>query len=328
MRASLVTAGERVGIESQLPWVDDLIEESAPGELRHGDAENPSIRVSVESDRRAFDVRGWAALTRGAWHRAGQVVLRDPCTAGFDLLVTIDDGCPSLTFRWRPPRRSRAAAWALRSRFHLLARAVLVQFPALWWAGTRDRAPLHASACTAGRATPLLAGPGGVGKSTLLKWELDRGGRSVGDNVCVGDGTTVWGLVEPLRLEGGSGRHMPHGRREAPLDGREPAQVPDRIVVVRRGTGDQPELRRCDAAAAARWLVAGTYMAGELRRFWSFAATLSAGTGVGPPHPPVAETASIFAARLPSVELVLGARPGAPLSELLQTLETEEWIRT
>ena len=175
MRASLVTAGERLGIESDLSWVDDLIEESAPGELRRGDAENPSIRVSVESDRRAFDVRGWAVLTRGAWHRAGQVVLRDPCTAGFDLLATIDDGCPSLTFRWRPPRRTRAAAWALRSRFHLLARAVLVQFPALWWAGTRGRAPLHASACTAGGATPLLAGPGGVGKSTLLKWELARG---------------------------------------------------------------------------------------------------------------------------------------------------------
>jgi hypothetical protein len=161
----------------------------------------------------------------------------------------------------------------------------------------------------------------------LLKRELDRGGRSTGDNVCVGDGTTLWGLVEPLRLEGGSGRHMAYGRREAPFHGREPAQVPDRIVIVRRGTGDHPELRQCDAVAAARWLVAGTYMAGELRRFWSFAATLSAGTGVGDPHPPVTDVASEFAARLPSVELVLGRRPGAPLSELLQMTETKAWIR-
>jgi hypothetical protein len=327
MRASLVTAGERLHIESELPWVDDLIEESAPGELRRVGTETPSIRISVESDRRAFDVRGWAPLTRGAWHRAGRVVLADPCTAGFDVLAWLDDGCPSLTFRWRPPRRTRAAAWALRSRFHLLARAVLVQFPALWWAGTRGRAPLHVSACTAGGVTPLLAGPGGVGKSTLLKWELDRGGRSTGDNVCIGDGTTVWGLVEPLRVEGGSGRHMSYGRREAPLGGRESAQVPDLIVVLRRGIRDQPEVRRCDAAAATRWLVAGTYMAGELRRFWSFAATLSAGTGVGNPHPPVMDVASAFAARLPSVELVLGKQTGTSLSELLQMVETGPWIR-
>lgn len=328
MRASLVTAGERLGIESELSWVDELIEESAPGELRRERTETPSIRVSVESDRRAFDVRGWAPLTRGAWHRAGRVVLRDPCTAGFDVLVSLDDGCPSLTFRWRPPQRTRAAAWALRSRFHLLARAVLVQFPALWWAGTRGRAPLHVSVCTAGGVTPLLAGPGGVGKSTLLKWELERGARSTADNVCVGDGTTLWGLVEPLRVEGGSGRHMSYGRREAPLAGRESAQVPDVIVVVRRGNRDQPEVRRCDAAAATRWLVAGTYMAGELRRFWPFAATLSAGTGVGNPHPPVADVAAAFASRLPSVELLLGRRPGASLSELLQIMETEPWIRT
>ena len=37
-------------------------------------------------------------------------------------------------------------------------------------------------------------------------------------------------------------------------------------------------------------------MAGELRRYWSFAATLSAGTGVGNPHPPVMDVASAFAA--------------------------------
>jgi hypothetical protein len=121
---------------------------------------------------------------------------------------------------------------------------------------------------------------------------------------------------------------MAYGRRETPLDGREPAQVPDRIVIVRRGTGDEPELHECDAATAARWLVAGTYMAGELRRFWSFAATLSAGTGVGDPHPPVTDVASVFAARLPSVELVLGRHPGARLSDLLQMTETKAWTRT
>ena len=73
---------------------------------------------------------------------------RERLHRGFDLRLRCGPEGVELTYRWRPPARDRAAAWALRSRFHLLARAVLMQYPALWWAGTRGRAPLHASACT------------------------------------------------------------------------------------------------------------------------------------------------------------------------------------
>jgi hypothetical protein len=62
-------------------------------------------------------------------------------------------------------------------------------------------------------------------------------------------------------------------------------------------------------------------MAGELRRYWSFAATLAAGTGAGPAHPPLADTASMFAKSLPCYVLTLGPRPRARLSDLLDVVE-------
>jgi hypothetical protein len=56
-------------------------------------------------------------------------------------------------------------------------------------------------------------------------------------------------------------------------------------------------------------------MAGELRRFWAFAATLAAGTGAGPAHPQVLDVAAAFAARLPCARLTLDDAGTAALSE-------------
>jgi hypothetical protein len=62
-------------------------------------------------------------------------------------------------------------------------------------------------------------------------------------------------------------------------------------------------------------------MAGELRRYWPFAAALSAGTGMGPAHPPVGAVAAAFATRLRTFTLSLGDRHETRLSDLLRTLE-------
>ena len=72
--------------------------------------------------------------------------------------------------------------------------------------------------------------------------------------------------------------------------------VPDRLVLLERGRHTQIE--SLSAAQAARALVAGTYAAGELRRYWAFAATLALATGHGPAHPPVAAVAARYAERL------------------------------
>ena len=212
----------------------------------------------------------------------------------------------------------------LRSRFHLLARAVLMQYPPLWWAGIRGRAPLHAPAWTNGRSTPLVTAASGIGRSTLLLREFELGARATGDNLAVGDGTTVWGLVEPVRAAGGTGRRMPHGRHERPMADRVEALVPDALVVLERGLHDDASLRRCGSEPAERALVTSTYMAGELRRYWSFAAALAAGTGVGPPHPPISEVAAAFADAQPCFVLTLGKRPREALSELLTAVDVAE----
>jgi hypothetical protein len=64
--------------------------------------------------------------------------------------------------------------------------------------------------------------------------------------------------------------------------------------------------------------VAGTYSAGELRRFWSLAAVVGSATGCGPVHPPIEQVATSLAGRLPGVELQLGREPGPGLAELLK----------
>lgn len=317
MKGLLDTAGERLGIECELPWVWDLLAEGAADQLHSFEARDVSMAVTLEATQRPFDTRGWPLLTRGAWARDGEVVMHNVCTSGFDLHLKATPEQARFSFRWRPPRRERAAVWALRSRFHLLARAALVQYPALWWAGARGRAPLHASACTVGASTALLTAPSGVGRSTLVLEQVAAGEVATDDNLGVGDGTTIWGLAEPLRVEGGDGRRMPHGRRETVMPGRVGALVPDRLVVLTRGGSSEASITPCGAAAAARSLATSTYMAGELRRYWAFAATLAAGTGVGPGCSPVADVASAFAASLPCFSLAFGSTGGVRLAQLL-----------
>ena len=107
------------------------------------------------------------------------------------------------------------------------------------------------------------------------------------------------------------------------MPGRVAALEPDVLVALERGGGGRAELIPCSPAVAARSLVTSTYMAGELRRYWAFAATLSGGTGVGPAHPPIEQVAREFAASLPCFTLVLARARGAGLAELLSTVPTE-----
>jgi hypothetical protein len=330
MRALLHTAGERVELTCEVPWIADVLTEGAAGQLTADDGTTPDVRVMVERGSTAFDVTGWRVLTRDAWCRQEQVVVRDACSSGLDLRVTAGEPTLEVVARWRPSGKGRAAAAVLRARSRLLLRAVLLQYPALWRSQQRGRAPLHASVCGLGTAdgqTVLLAGPGGVGKSTLVHGELLSGAISTCDNLCVSDGQYAWGVVEPLRLpaeaHGGKGRRMPHGRREAAWPQRADKMLPGRLVVLARGGGD-PAVTPCDPALAARYLVAGTYMAGELRRYWAFAATLALGTGLGGSHPPVQDIANTLSSRLPCVRVTLGDGPGAPLRELLSATTVTE----
>ncbi|SEL49663.1 hypothetical protein [Streptacidiphilus jiangxiensis] len=317
MRATLVQAGERLVVSCAERWVARVLAEACPDAWHPVGSTVPDIEVFVSTERAPMDLTGAEPLTRGAWLRRGDVLLTNAAGSGFDLGVRVEGDRLRVEARWRPPLREHAAAYALRSRFHLLARAALVQYPALWWSGRRGRAPLHAAAVTVGDATCLLAGPGGIGRSTLLLQAVAAGEHACSDNLCVSDGVWTHGLVEPVRVEGGGGRRMAYGRSERALPGRVDALRPDRLVVLRRSNAAWPVVNPLEPTAAARAITAGTYMAGELRRYWAFAAALALGTGIGPSHPEVAETSAELAARLPAYEIVLGAAPSAGLAELL-----------
>jgi hypothetical protein len=321
----LPTAGERLAIRCPPGWIADSLAEGADGCFIPGPPDGATVRVRVEPDRSPFPVTGWAQLARDGWCRDGHVVLRDVATSGFDLHAWQDGAIPELVLRWRPPRRTRAAALALRARARLLTWAVLLQYPVLWAASVRGRAPLHAAALTAGsRGSVLLVGPSGSGKTTLVTAEVAALGQATADNIVVGDGNSAWGLVEPLRSEQGQGRREPHGRRTDHLAGRVPALEPAVLVVLGRGADYRVEA--CPTDSAARALVASTYAAGELRRYWGVHALLALGTGVGPAHPPVSEIASAFACRLRCLRVDLPKVRGERLADHLAAEGAEAWM--
>ena len=59
-------------------------------------------------------------------------------------------------------------------------------------------------------------------------------------------------------------------------------------------------------------------MAGELRRFWSFAATLALATGMGPAHPDVSGIAALLTDRLPCFAVSVTHGSQTSVAELLR----------
>ncbi|GEM_PF-492813 len=330
------TAGEIVAVECASSRLLARLRAATGGELAGAGAgaaaagAAPTVLLRVLDGRPPLARAGWAPVARGVWARPGRVLLADACGSGFDIVASAGAEVLEITAWYRPLPRVRAANIALAARFRQLAAQTLVHYPALWRAALRGRVPLHVSVTAGAQGVMMIAGPGGVGKSTLVAAALAAGDTVTADNVCACDGRRAYGLAEPLRLDdramsiaglpgtpGGAraGALAPHGRREYPLPRRADCLEPDRIVVLRRG--DAPALAPLPPATAARELIAGTYMAGELRRFWQFAAALAEAGGEGPAHPDVAGVAAALSARLPCLALTLGQRGTAPARELL-----------
>jgi hypothetical protein len=279
----------------------------------------------VQASTAAFPRTGMRIVTRGAYSDGLRTLLLNAAGSGFDLMVEVTaeatnrdqwvdravqltgdpGGRLEITARYRPRLPIRAANLLLNRRFALLVGQLLVHYPVLWRAGWRGRAPLHASVLGTTAGTALLAGPGGVGKSTVLVAALAAGAVATADNLCCADRTSCFGIAEPLRTDlagaPGSAARTSHGRVERPLPGRVPVLEPDRVVVLERGP--RTEVTPISPAVAARALVAGTYAAGELRRYWAFAAVLALATGCGPVHPPIAAIAAGYAERLPCLRV-------------------------
>jgi hypothetical protein len=317
MRA-VTTAGERVLVQCHIKWLSALLADAAAGELSEAVTSDETVRLQIQADRRPFDRDGWALIGRGVWASPPRALIEDACSSGFDLQVDPRGPVLQVVARYRPAPRTRVANMLLGPRFRLLAAQTLLHYPALWWASVRGRVPLHVSVTAGADGVTMIAGPGGVGKSTLLSAGLKQGEIATADNLCACDAQRAYGVVEPLRLDGGGRRAAAtHGRREYALPGRVPSLEPDRLVVLRRATGSRACAGPLSSAEAARELIAGTYMAGELRRYWSLAGTLALATGIGPAHPDVCGTAAALADRLPCFEVRMAHGSPAPIGELL-----------
>jgi hypothetical protein len=319
----LRTAGQRVAVDGTADTLREVI--AATGTHLGTDLidDLPNITVSLERSRRRFDTTGCETVTRGAWtNRRGEALIESVGGSGFSQLWSVDEDGLHVRSRWTPTATEAAASRLLPARFRALRAQVLVHYPALWLAIQQGFAPLHVSVVEIGGVSVLLAGPGGVGKSTLVARELAAGARATCDNIAVCDGVVSHGLAEPLRLPAelagaSSGPRTTHGRREQVWDARVRSLIPSLVVVVRRGVEGGPQVRPIGPGTAQRRIVAGTYAAGELRRFWPLVATLAMATNCGPVHPRVEKVADILTSRLPCVELRLRHRPGAGLAELL-----------
>jgi hypothetical protein len=317
MRA-VTTAGEHVAVDCDVAWLSTLLAEATAGELAEAAGPGETVRLRVQADRRPFGRDGWDLIGRGAWAAPPRALIEDACSSGFDLAVEARGPVLHVTARYRPPPRTRAANTLLGARFRLLTAQTLLHYPALWWAAVRGRVPLHVSVTAGAGGVTMIAGPGGVGKSTMLAAGLKQGERATADNLCACDARHAYGVVEPLRVDGGRGGvAATHGRSEHALPGRVPRLEPDRLVVLRRAAGPTASAGPLSPAEAARELVAGTYMAGELRRFWAFAGTLALATGMGPAHPDVHGIAVALADRLPCFEVRMARGSPASIGDLL-----------
>ncbi|MDX6325002.1 MAG: hypothetical protein QOK15_1356 [Nocardioidaceae bacterium] len=319
---SLVTAGLQVQLRNETGRDQaDLLRSVGSWAGAATGPSTPAVSLVLDPPRRrAGEAAGTRTVTRGVRVDAqGVVSFRSTGGSGFDQSWTVDGDGLEVRSTWNPSYAELAAS-RMRSRFRALRSQVVVHYPVLWWAGTQGRAPLHVSVLEVAGTVVMLAGPGGVGKSTLVSRELGRGARATCDNLAVCDGTVAYGLSEPLRLDteapGAAGARTTHGRREhtwQPV----PELTPDVVVVLRRGTEGEHRMRPTAPEVARRALVAGTMAAGELRRFWAVQAVVGLATGSGPVLPEVEAVADQLATRLPCYELELGTPPGASLSEVL-----------
>jgi hypothetical protein len=323
MHRVLETAGEVVQLEASSAWARRALRE-LPTIAGGAVSGRPTVVVHAGRGLAPDPARG-RRLGRGIVVDRGAVAFRSACSSGADLGVRASADVVEVTADWRAAPKEEVLHRLLPRRAELLAADVLVHYPVLWRAGWRGRVPLHAAALRLRDRGVLVVGASGVGKTTLARAEVAEGAALVSDNLVVSDGETVWGVVEPVRIEGGDGPRTTHGRRLASMAARRSQTRVDLVVVLRRDGGTSG-CRPIAPEAATRELVASTYLAGELRRYWGFAAALTAGTGRGPVHPGVDRVAEQVCLGATCFELELGDRPAAHLSHVIDSLEVQPWM--
>ena len=274
MTASLLTlrtAGVSVLVADRTRHHADPLARAAgvgPGtESPTGPDAEAHVRVVVEPDRRPFDTTAMRPLTRGAWSGGGGVVLDNVGGSGFSQAWrVVADREVEVRTRWLAgPARAGRHRWSAAGTTRC-ASQVLLHYPALWWAGLPGLVPLHVSVLELDGVIVLLAGSRRGGQVDPGRRRAGGGGAgSPATTSRSSDGTTAYGLREPLRLDTRRRHAGPPARAprtavaSCPGRGQVPAaRGPDLVVVVRRGRRAARCGRSTPERPAARWSPAPT----------------------------------------------------------------------
>jgi hypothetical protein len=198
----------------------------------------------------------------------------------------------------------RSRLEALRQRRFTTLLYYLLYYPSFWWLERRTGLhPIHAAGVEINGAIVVLAGPSGVGKSTISTGLASfTGARLLSDTFLLQRGTTVRAVPEPLLLDAWSQRWLGSGAELLrPIDWRYcldrngfhwPTERTSRggsahlLIVPHRAQGHYA--RRLSAKQARGHIDAGNFLVNDLRRYWAYAAALE----MLDPSPLAAERAS------------------------------------
>jgi len=180
---------------------------------------------------------------------------------------------------------------AIQERIYAILIYYLAYFPLLWRLERHEqRHPLHASAIAWPQGAAILAGLGGVGKSTLtLAFLSDPNARLLSENLILHDGKQVFSFLEPIHLDERSHKLLPN------LDGRlEPtgriyshnrqsyrlgpsalaaSATPRMFCLLRQG--QKTELKPLSVAKALELTISSDLLAKELDAYFQQAAVLN-----------------------------------------------------
>ncbi|MEO8106998.1 MAG: hypothetical protein ABI720_06725 [Actinomycetes bacterium] len=262
----------------------------------------------------------------------GRALLTNTGSSGLDVAwhPRSDRQVQSLTVQQNRPLRDRVLSWVAPQRSRALVAQSAILYPLLTAAHLQGDTPFHAGLIVVDGAAIVVIGASGVGKSTLADHEERAGSVVLSDNLIVWSPSEgmCHGVQEPRRLAGSTGRRATGGRREQPPSNAAGGSAAPRAVVVlaRSAAHGTPQARTASPNETAALLAAGTYTAGELRRLWSFLATVSLAAG-RPAHPQITSVANELCLSVPCWSLDLGNRPGPWLTENVERLTkgTQAW---
>ena len=234
MRSLLDTAGEHVVVDCVRVAV------AAPRRGRRRPARpaagaTPDVRSRFEADSAAFDVSGWQLISRGAWDRRGpgghrQRLFVGPGPAGHRGRADRRRGGPLAAL---PPRGGRRRGAARPVPAAAAGRPAAVP-GALAESAARPGPAARVAALTPPAAVTLLAGPGGVGKSTARRVGADQRRPSHLRQRLRERRAARVGLVEPLRLAEAAGVGRRDARPQEAACRAGAGQEPDLLVVLAR----------------------------------------------------------------------------------------------